>query len=130
MKKYISSTIVLVLLFAVSVLSSCKKEKELNTNVGAVKTLYALDDKKSLKLQPATSAAVLFEWESAKAEDGTLVQYEVVFDKASGDFSNPIFKKVSDGNGVQTTLTLSHKDLNKIAKLAGIESLGTGTLKW
>ena len=129
MKKYIYSLVTLVL-FCGTLLPSCEKETELNTNVGAVNTLYAPDDKKSIKLQPATSAALLFEWESAKAEDGTLVQYEVVFDKAGGDFSNPVFKKVSDGNGVQTTLTLTHKELNKIAKLAGIESLATGKLKW
>lgn len=129
MKKYIYSTIAL-LFFGVALLSSCKKETELNTNIESVKTLYAPDNGKSIKLQPATSAAVLFEWEAARAEDGTLVQYEVVFDEAEGDFSTPVFKKVSDGNGVQTTLTVSHKDLNKIANLAGIEPLETGTLKW
>jgi starch-binding outer membrane protein SusE/F len=130
MKKYFYQTIALILFFSVGILSSCEKETELNTNIESVKTLYAPDNGKTVKLQPATSAALLFEWESAKAEDGTLVQYEVVFDKAGGDFSAPVFKKVSDGNGVQTTLTISHKDLNKIANLAGIKSLETGTLKW
>jgi hypothetical protein len=130
MNKYFNQTIAILLLVSIAILPSCKKDLELNTNIGAVKTLYAPDDAKSIKLQPATSAALLFEWESAKAEDGTLVQYEVVFDKEGGDFSNPIFKKVSDGNGVQTTLTMSHKELNKIANLAGIGSLETGILKW
>ncbi|HJY22281.1 MAG TPA: SusE domain-containing protein, partial [Hanamia sp.] len=130
MNKYFNQTIAILLLVSIAILPSCKKDLELNTNIGTVKTLYAPDDAKSIKLQPATSAALLFEWESAKAEDGTLVQYEVVFDKEGGDFSNPIFKKVSDGNGVQTTLTMSHKELNKIANLAGIGSLETGILKW
>ena len=130
MNKYFNQTIAILLLISIAILPSCKKDLELNTNIGTVKTLYAPDDAKSIKLQPATSAALLFEWESAKAEDGTLVQYEVVFDKEGGDFSNPIFKKVSDGNGVQTTLTMSHKELNKIANLAGIGSLETGILKW
>lgn len=130
MNKYFNQTIAILLLASIAILPSCKKDLELNTNIGTVKTLYAPDDAKSIKLQPATSAALLFEWESAKAEDGTLVQYEVVFDKEGGDFSNPIFKKVSDGNGVQTTLTMSHKELNKIANLAGIGSLETGILKW
>ena len=130
MNKYFNQTIAILLLVSIAILPSCKKDLELNTNIGTVKTLYAPDDAKSIKLQPATSAALLFEWESAKAEDGTLVQYEVVFDKEGGDFSNPIFKKVSDGNGVQTTLSMSHKELNKIANLAGIGSLETGILKW
>jgi hypothetical protein len=130
MKKYVCGTLNLMLILGICAMSSCKKDIELNTNIGAVKNLYAPDNGKTLKLQPATSAAVLFEWENAKAEDGTLVQYEVVFDKEGGNFQSPIFKKVSDGNGVQTTLSLSHKDLNKIAKLAGIGSLETGKLQW
>jgi hypothetical protein len=120
-----------ILFFSTAFLfQSCTKDNELNTNLGTVKTLYSPDDGKAVELQPATSAALIFEWESAKAEDGTLVQYELVFDKEGGDFSNPVYKKVSDGNGVQTTLTMSHKDLNKIAKLAGIKSLETGALNW
>lgn len=119
-----------ILLSSAMLFQSCKKDNELNTNLSAVRTLYSPDDGKAVELQPATSAALIFEWETAKAEDGTLVQYELVFDKEGGDFSNPVYRKVSDGNGIQSSLTVSHKDLNKIANLAGIKSLETGSLKW
>jgi hypothetical protein len=54
----------------------------------------------------------------------------VVFDKAGGDFSKPIYKVVSDGSGVQTQATISQKTLNTIANAAGIAALASGTIKW
>lgn len=120
------SALLLITLFA-----ACDKdERDINLNLTPVKTLYAPDDNISVKLQPATGATVVFEWETAKAEDGTLVMYELAFDKEDGDFSQPVYKIVSDGNGIQNKMTLTHKDLNKIADLAGIEALSTGKLKW
>lgn len=124
MQKYLI-IILSVLLF------SCKKDNyNLNTNMQPVPKLTAPLDNKYIKLQPTTSATVSFEWEQARAEDGSLVQYEVAFDKADGDFSSPVAKYASDGGGVQNKLTLSHKDLNSIAGKAGIASLATGKLKW
>lgn len=112
-------------------LGSCKKDDyKLNTNIKPVEHLGAPADNKFVKLQPATSAAVSFEWDQARAEDGSLVLYEVAFDKESGDFSKPIAKYTSDGGGVQNKLSLSHKELNTIANNAGIPALGTGKLKW
>ena len=107
-----------------------KDDREINMNISEVTAFYAPNDNLRVKLEPATSASVVFEWEQAKAEDGSLVMYEVAFDKTTGDFSNPIYKLSSDGSGVQNKLTLSHKDLNRIANFAGIQSLETGKLKW
>jgi starch-binding outer membrane protein SusE/F len=118
------------LLFITLLMGCDKDERDINLNLTPVKTLYAPEDNLSVKLQPATGASVIFEWESAKAEDGTLVMYELAFDKEDGDFTQPVYKIASDGNGVQNKMTLTHKDLNKIADLAGIESLATGNLKW
>lgn len=127
MFKYIS----MVTLLAAVLAGGCKKdENELNTNIQPVDKLTAPLNNKFTKLQPATSASVLFEWDQARAEDGSLVLYEVAFDKESGDFSNPIAKIPSDGGGVQNKLNLSHKDLNSLAGKAGIPALGTGKLKW
>ncbi|MCF6406797.1 SusE domain-containing protein [Chitinophaga filiformis] len=113
------------------ILTGCgKDDHELNTNLTPVSRLNAPVDDKYIKLQPATSATVSFEWDQARAEDGSLVLYEVVIDKDGGDFSNPIAKITSDGGGVQNKLTLSHKDLNSIAGKAGIAALATGKLKW
>jgi starch-binding outer membrane protein SusE/F len=110
--------------------TSCKKDYKMNINLKPVDKLTAPVDDKYIKLQPATSASVSFEWDEARAEDGSLVLYEVVFDKDGGDFSNPIAKIASDGGGVNNKLTLSHKDLNTIAGKAGIEALSSGKLKW
>ncbi|MDQ0108764.1 hypothetical protein J2T02_003904 [Chitinophaga terrae (ex Kim and Jung 2007)] len=121
-----------LLLIACSIMMfSCKKDDySLNTNIQPVAKLTAPLDNKYIKLQPTTSATVSFEWDQARAEDGSLVLYEVAFDKENGDFSNPVAKYASDGGGVQNKLTLSHKDLNSIAGKAGIASLATGKLKW
>lgn len=124
MQKYLI-IILSVLLF------SCKRDDySLNTNLQPVPKLTAPLDNKYIKLQPTTSATVSFEWDQARAEDGSLVVYEVAFDKSDGDFSSPVAKYSSDGGGVQNRLTLSHKDLNSIAGKAGIASLATGKLKW
>jgi starch-binding outer membrane protein SusE/F len=126
----INATGIIVLLFTLGILG-CKKEgRDINMNISEVTQFYAPNDNLFVKLEPATSASVGFEWDQAKAEDGSLVMYEVAFDKVTGDFSNPVYKMASDGNGVQNKLTLSHKDLNRIANFAGIKSLETGKLKW
>nr|WP_294922452.1 SusE domain-containing protein [uncultured Flavobacterium sp.] len=100
-----------------------------HTNVSAVKTLYSPENNKFFDLNAQGGSAV-FEWEGAKAEDNGVVLYDVVFDREDGDFSNPVYIMPSDGNGFQKTLDLSFTDLNKIAKLAGIESETLGKLKW
>ncbi|RFM37065.1 SusE domain-containing protein [Chitinophaga silvisoli] len=127
MKTYFLHILAIMSLLA----ASCKKDDyKLNTNMKPVPALSAPVDDKYIKLQPTTSASVAFEWEQARAEDGSLVLYEVVFDKESGDFSAPLATISSDGGGVNNKLTLSHKDLNTIAAKAGIASLATGKLKW
>ncbi|WPU91675.1 SusE domain-containing protein [Mucilaginibacter sabulilitoris] len=120
-----------VILLAIIAISACKKEgRPLNLSLTPVGTLASPADNVDVKLDPTSNGSVLFKWESAAATDGTLVLYEVAFDKAGGDFSKPVYKIVSDGAGVQTQLTLTHKDLNKIANTAGIASSTTGKLIW
>ena len=110
-------------------LVSCENDDTMShTNVSAVNALYSPADNKFFDLNAQSSA--IFEWEGAKAEDNGVVLYDVVFDREDGDFSNPIYIMPSDGNGFQKTLNLSFSDLNKIAKLAGIESETIGKLKW
>ena len=131
MQKRLIHTIAILPFVMGMLLSACKKDDyKLNTNLQPVSRLTAPADNKFVKLQPATSATVSFEWDQARAEDGSLVLYEVAFDKENGDFSNPIAKYTSDGGGVQNKLSLSHKELNSIAGAAGIPALGTGKLKW
>lgn len=129
MKKHILSWCILMMAVAIFI-TACDTDDSINTNISPVKTLFAPTDNLFVKLAPTTEASVVFEWEQSKAEDGTLVLYEVAFDKEAGDFSSPVYKLVSDNKGLVNSLTLGHKDLNKIANLAGIPSLGIGKIKW
>lgn len=110
---------------------ACSEDEELNnTKVTPVNALYEPTNAKSVVLQSSASASLYFEWEPAKAEDSGMVLYEVAFDKEGGDFSAPIYKMASDNNGGYNHATISHKQLNKIAGMAGIESSETGKLIW
>lgn len=120
-----------VMLLAVMIISSCKKEnRPLDLSLNPVGTLATPNDNADVKLDPTSAATVLFKWEPASTDDGGVILYEIAFDKESGDFSKPVFKAVSDGGGVKPQLTISHKDLNKIANAAGIGSSTTGKMKW
>lgn len=120
-----------VMLLAIIAISACKKEgKPLDLSLTPVGTLASPADNVDVQLDPTSDASVSFKWDAGAAADGALVLYEVAFDKAGGDFSKPIYKVVSDGAGVQTQLTLTHKDLNKIANTAGIAASSTGKLIW
>jgi len=110
---------------------ACNNDGEVRElNVSAVKTLYEPDNGKAIVLQSSASATVLFSWEAALAEDGGMVLYEIAFDKTGGDFSNPVFITASDNNGGKTSATITHKQLNQIAALMGIESAATGSFQW
>ena len=115
------------------VAAACKKSYNysLDQTVSAVATLFTPQDSFYVKLQPATGASVVFEWSEAHAADGSLVQYEIAFDTSLADnFKHPVFKIASDGEGLDNQATLTHSQLNQIANLAGIPSLGTGNLFW
>jgi len=118
----------LVLLYALA-LNSCKKDiKTLDTSVQPVTVINAPSNDTSITIAPTTGASVVFKWAQSSSAD--LVLYEVVFDKADGNFSKPVYKVVSDGSGVQAQATISQKTLNTIANAAGIAALSTGSLKW
>ena len=107
----------------------CKDDSELkNLKVTPVKKLYEPNNGKDIVLNG--SASLLFEWEPAKAEDSGMILYEIVFDKVGGDFSNPVFTLLSDKNGLLNSQDISHKQLNKIAAMVGIEPAEKGTFKW
>ncbi|MGY4535797.1 hypothetical protein ACVW0P_000191 [Mucilaginibacter sp. UYNi724] len=120
-----------VMLLAVIAVSSCKKEnRPLDLSLTPVGTLATPNDNADVKLDPTSAANVLFKWDAASTDDGGVILYEIAFDKETGDFSKPVYKVVSDGGGAKTEITLTHKDLNKIANSAGIASSSTGKLKW
>ena len=54
--------------------TGCKKdERSINLNVSAVNAFFTPDDGKSIKLKPAANLTEVFEWDQAKAEDGSIV---------------------------------------------------------
>lgn len=124
MKLFIVSTFIFAFI-------ACSDDGEVrDLNVSAVGSLYEPDNGKTIVLQASASATLYFEWEPARAEDGGMVLYEVAFDEADGNFSDPLFVAAADNNGGSNHATFTHKQLNKIAAMAGIESAQQGTLKW
>src|SRR5687768_14220043 len=109
----------------------CKKdERNINMELNEVKNFFGPADAVSIKLNPAGGQVEVFEWEQAKAADGSLVLYEVSFDQENGDFSSPFYTVVSDNKGVLNKLSLSHGDLNRIAELGGAEFFEKKKFKW
>jgi starch-binding outer membrane protein SusE/F len=109
-----------IMLFAVA-LSGCREENDLNLNLTEVNSLLSPADNVSVTLKPAQNPSIDFQWEQARAEDGSLVLYEVAFDQEGGDFSSPFYTTVSNGKGVENRLSLTHSELNKIASLGGAD---------
>jgi hypothetical protein len=102
---------------------------ETDLTLTEVKTLTEPMNEKSIELLPAASASLYFEWEHAKIDGGPAI-YQIAFDKADGNFSNPLYMAYSGNNGFNNNITLSHKQLNKIMGMAGVGPSGTGTIKW
>lgn len=107
---------------------SCKKTDTVNTKVTPVATIFSPEDGRSVDL--GTTPQVIFEWDAALAADGGLVLYSIAFDKEGGDFSKPLYTLASDGNGLYNKATLTKETLNNIAKLAGVQPLGTAKFVW
>jgi len=95
-----------------------------------VKALIEPASGKTIKLEPLPSASVYFEWEYIEVEKGGTAVYQIAFDKPDGDFSDPVYMVSSGNNGFNNHVTLSHKQLNKIAGMAGIFPSETGSVKW
>lgn len=125
---HIQLIILTSLIFAFTACSSDGEVRDLG--VTPVKTLYEPIDGRTLVLQSSASAMLYFEWEPARAEDSGNVLYEIAFDKVDGNFSSPLIILPSDNNGGSNHATLTHKQLNKIAALAGIDSAERGAIKW
>jgi len=129
--KNLRTTFVLLALSIIAV-ASCKKDvKELNENISANGALISPQNQQSIKLTPSVgTASQQFTWSAASPEDGGVILYEVVFAKEGGNLNNPTLRVASDGNGLQPKLTISHKDLTKIAAACGITASSKGNIIW
>lgn len=120
-----------VLLALIAGTQSCRDEESLNLNLTEVSTLYTPEDNRSITITGDNSETIeTFEWDQARAEDGSLVLYEVAFDQENGDFSSPFYRVVSNNKGVETRLDLSYSALNEIAALGGAAILEKKKFKW
>lgn len=130
MNNKILFTPIAILFLALGIFVSCDDDDNdfKEVAVTPVQNLYEPADDKYIALQSGGSS--YFEWEKSTAADNGVVYYDVLFDKADGDFSQPIYSLVADNKGTTTGATITHKILNKIASLAGIEQGVPGTLKW
>ena len=121
--------ILFISILALAIFTGCNQGEEFkDVDVTAVKQLYEPVDGKYVVLQP--SGTLYFEWEQAYAADNSVVFYEVLFDKENGDFSTPVYVISSDGRGMDTGASITHKVLNKVAKMAGGGSGEETKLKW
>ncbi len=113
------------------VLAACEDEGgDTDTRLTAVKALVEPLDGKEVVLETSAGASAYFEWEYCNVEESGTAVYQIAFDKADGDFSNPVYLTASDNNGLDNNVTITHKQLNKIAGMMGINSSETGTFKW
>ena len=115
-----------LILGALLALGACQKHYEFNTEFTMP---TSLDSPSAVSLDVTSTQTVVLSWDGGKASDGGLVLYEVLFDKEGGDFSSPVDVRKSD-QGALSQLTLSHADLNAIARKAGIKPNESGTLIW
>jgi hypothetical protein len=123
--KYAVGMLCLLLLF------SCKKDRIDNvTTTISQPTLSAPSNNTLVNLSPSSNAVVTFEWNPATTGNYTLPFYKVIFDKENGDFSKPVYTGIPAKVGIDNKLSLSHKEMNKIAAAAGITELGSGKVKW
>ena len=126
-KLFLSALTFLSVLFAVS----CKKDVvAINTSITPVASLAAPVNDAQITLDPVSGGSLIFQWTPAQTPDSGVIQYEVTFDKADGDFSQPVYKILADGTGTQTQATISQKDMNKVAAAAGVASSSSGNIKW
>jgi len=111
--------------------TACKEEMgKLNSQLSPVQALKDPANASSIVLQPSASASLYFDWEPSAVESSGTALYQIAFDKASGDFSNPVYVITADGHGYQNSATVTHKLMNKIAGMMGFGPSEAGTFKW
>lgn len=126
LKKGINMKKILLICSVLLTMMACQEDYDLNAGF-AVPT--ELNSPASIQLDVTSSVPVQLSWSGGGATDGGIVLYEVLFDKADGDFSNPLAKMKSD-LGAMPNLSITHAALNTIARNAGIYPEETGTIKW
>lgn len=119
-----------VLFVAISLFASCDSDmKYKDSQVSAVNQLFEPSNDRLVKLLSSANSALFFEWEYAHTEDSGPAMYEVVFYKES-DLNNELYRVSADNGGTANFAYITHKLLNKIAGMAGVEAGQTGKVVW
>lgn len=109
---------------------ACDNMGETDSRLAPTDKLIEPADGKSVVLEASPSAAVYFEWDYSPVETSGAAIYQIAFDKADGDFSKPAYLAFSSNNGLDNHISITHKQLNKIAGMIGIKPSDTGSFKW
>lgn len=109
---------------------ACDSMGDTDSRLAPVTSLIEPADGNSVVLEISESATVYFEWDYVDENKGGTSVYEVAFDKTDGDFSSPLYVLRADNNGLKNSVSISHKQMNKIASMAGILPSEKGSLKW
>ncbi|MCK3685946.1 SusF/SusE family outer membrane protein [Maribellus sp. YY47] len=116
----------------IAMLSSCMEEVGDFTVNGEAITGFELqgpDNNDTIKINTlALTETYVFEWAAAESGLESPIVYTILFDAADGDFSNPIWTKLSDNSGADAKATLTFDELKQIHAAAG--GSGVASLKW
>ena len=116
-------------LAATPFVSGCSDEgNEINYNIQTGNKLYLPAENESIDL--SLGSDVRFEWSPSIAEDNGFVSYELLFDRENGDFSQPLAAMTSQLTGSQTYLSVTAKELNTVARAAGLGIMESGNIRW
>ncbi|MCC8143127.1 MAG: SusE domain-containing protein [Tannerellaceae bacterium] len=119
-----------LLAFALFIVGCSDNMEDTDKRLATVNKLVEPLDGAHIELEPSFTATTYFEWDFVNPDEAGTVLYQLAFDKEDGDFSNPIYVMNSDNNGYLNYATITHKQLNTIAGMAGYSSSATGNIKW
>lgn len=100
------------------------------TPLKPVDGLTAPNNQATYELNSNLSDYITFEWKKDEVKSSSSPVYEVVFIKKGGDFNAPIGKIKSDNSGIANKAKISHQQLDKIWKDAGVAEGEESTLVW
>ncbi len=85
----------------------------------------------SLDVKGFSNLETVLTWESNSIADTCgVMKYEFMLDVSNGSFTPPIYTRLSDNNGEDTTLTFTNHELDSLLNSFGVLPGASITLKW
>ena len=113
--KHIFNAFFLIAALSMTLMTGCSKKESSSDNLLLAPEAVNLP-RDGYVIDLATEQTLLLDWVQSM---GGNVRYQVLFDKIGGDFSNPVYAVMSDGNGYSPYATILASTLRSIATLAG-----------